>query len=1635
MRKLFAFILTVIIGFSVFAPKAIAQELPFSLMVEPGNGMVKLTWEQVPGAVQGYKIFRRVGEGSKYDLPLTEYAIFGNTYFDTSAENGEIHCYYVIALDQEQGTLAQSNEVCASPSDKLPSFVEPCKKVLVYTLGSYVYTANGVAKNMSAPFVQMGNRTYLAFRYVTEEIGGTIEWGTAERKITVKYKSVSVEMWVGKSTAMINGVPSQIDPNDPKVAPFIQEGRTFVPLRFPVEALKEGEVKWFAVSKQAQLSFPGFCEETKEGVLTMFSNESSLGTLTGWDGEVYLVAILPTVSYKPILGDCIRVTGRNDNTNYPGFLAVSKVEPMACPEQGQGTWKGKVAWVDCSKNVINIEAQINGKTAIARVVLPATRLFASVCANLSVGDCVQVAGKIIFDPHFDNIASGMWDYKIDANNLDEIPCEGQEAPKPCPSGWLSGEIADVNCLDGFVKVSVKGETIQVALPDTTNCLELEKGMCARFCAQKAGSTYKAQYFYGFKCDGGICQGKLIVGKLLNVNCQMATIKIAQGDKYVVISIEGMDCERILAMHSPCVRVCVVEIGEGQSVALAVTPASSTDCQQECKGKIVQAKVLRVDCDKMLAYLQLLPLKSEVIGATISFTNPAFCGLEIGSCYEFCVELKGNSELAAQWFRKIECQITCDGELLVGKIESIDCEKKSAVLTQKDGNKTAFLLSGADCKKLSNGFCVRVCLGKNAAGGYEASYVEVLPPKECEPEQLKQCDGTEGIVSIVKIDCESKILTVKIIDAPMGVGMTFDVPADDSMCESLKDGMCLKVCVKLEGMFDIALLWWEELPPDKCGNVTPPAPCKEVKGNAASVGGGILLLEGGGTFKAKSEGQLEGIKEGDCVLLCHVDGVITWIKKLDKTECGDVPCDKTIIVKVGGVVCEKRVLEGIELSPENAGSDVRIVFSEQGANDFCKMVAGQCYLVCLVKNPDGMYFGVSAKPADCPAAPTCEGEETNAKVLKTMCDNGEVVFEVWGLAKEIAVPKDFCIRFREGYCVRMCVTSDDFGNLKASQFRMLGPSGCQECKGKTVQASVVLIDCNNSTVTALLKNGQRATYTATLGLCASLKVGVCYDFCIEMAGTGAEKIVKAAEISRGPCQPEVDFEKQGKIVRANCQVNTIYIQIDETIFEVLLPEGANCAEYKIGLCVRVVGWRDKSSDTRITAKAVRFIECPVAIRSFYGVVQATNCREGTALVKVDNVNYTVILPTGFNCEGLSKGDCVEFKGSFDEGQKSTINTTAMEEVKCPEPEKVWQMYVFETECRSQTPNLYARFETTFYPVFVPKGFDCGSIQSGDCIIVTGVMKRATTGNEIVTAIEASSIKKTTCEAAGRYMVKVIGLHCDKLFLWVEYFGKEYSLYYPRGFACTSIAIGDCLLVSGTIWTVGYIDGYTVTIAECPQKEETWDLFVTYVNCRERFYYCRSGNSYYQVVLPKDLKCETFNPGDCIKATGVLQQSGRIRAYIINASAIARGVCPRATGFIVKITSINCQLPWQSLVVEHNEASYNLYFPSSISCTQFVVGDCYYVTGFMDPTNKYIYAYSMQKTECPSVGWHIVIGDVRCSANGNIIYCYIGKTRYTLSLPRGFKCEELKKGDCYFVTGRIDTAKMVIYGTSLKKERCS
>jgi len=133
---------------------------------------------------------------------------------------------------------------------------EITQTVIILQIGKSNFTVNGISNTLDSPPVIKNSRTLLPIRAVIEALGGSVSWDATERKVTVSLSSTTIELWIGKSTAKVNGIDTPIDSTNNKVVPEIINSRTMLPLRFVTENLG-CDVQWDGTMKTITIIYGG----------------------------------------------------------------------------------------------------------------------------------------------------------------------------------------------------------------------------------------------------------------------------------------------------------------------------------------------------------------------------------------------------------------------------------------------------------------------------------------------------------------------------------------------------------------------------------------------------------------------------------------------------------------------------------------------------------------------------------------------------------------------------------------------------------------------------------------------------------------------------------------------------------------------------------------------------------------------------------------------------------------------------------------------------------------------------------------------------------------------------------------------------------------------------------------------------------------------------------------------------------------------------------------------------------------------------------------------------------------------------------------------------------------------------------
>lgn len=144
--------------------------------------------------------------------------------------------YFVKPVYNGSTTGPPSNEVSAAVG-AVSSGV-----TIILRVGQPTMTVNGAVREIdpgkgTAPALASG-RVFLPISSIVQAMGGHTTWNGAEKKVSVYLGTTTIDLWIGSSTARVNGVTKSLD-----AVPFISAtGRTMLPLRFVAENLPIGSI-------------------------------------------------------------------------------------------------------------------------------------------------------------------------------------------------------------------------------------------------------------------------------------------------------------------------------------------------------------------------------------------------------------------------------------------------------------------------------------------------------------------------------------------------------------------------------------------------------------------------------------------------------------------------------------------------------------------------------------------------------------------------------------------------------------------------------------------------------------------------------------------------------------------------------------------------------------------------------------------------------------------------------------------------------------------------------------------------------------------------------------------------------------------------------------------------------------------------------------------------------------------------------------------------------------------------------------------------------------------------------------------------------------------------------------------------
>jgi len=199
----------------------------------------KLSWNAVSG-VSRFDIFRS-GQGGAFTRIAT--GVTSTTYVDLDIVADTEYRYVVTPAGVTHDNAAASNiaTVKTGPGSfpNLPDRngnMGRANGFILMQIDNPLMNVNGEIVEVdlgrgTAPMLHNG-RTMLPIRSVLDVLGGDAQWHGAEQRAVLMANGNTVEMWIGRMDYLVNGIAHEMD-----VAPFIENERTFLPLRFAAFSL------------------------------------------------------------------------------------------------------------------------------------------------------------------------------------------------------------------------------------------------------------------------------------------------------------------------------------------------------------------------------------------------------------------------------------------------------------------------------------------------------------------------------------------------------------------------------------------------------------------------------------------------------------------------------------------------------------------------------------------------------------------------------------------------------------------------------------------------------------------------------------------------------------------------------------------------------------------------------------------------------------------------------------------------------------------------------------------------------------------------------------------------------------------------------------------------------------------------------------------------------------------------------------------------------------------------------------------------------------------------------------------------------------------------------------------------------
>lgn len=216
---------------------------------------VQLSWNDPTFRETGFRIYRKEADGSF--AQVGEVAANKTSFLVTGLQEATEYRFAVRTVGVDAISPYSAEVSVRTLSAPVTPPAEPKVTVARLYVGDATYYVNGRALTMDAPPVLSFGRLMVPIRVIGEALGAQVAWDAVERKATMSLGDRTVELWIGRAVANVNGQPQFIYPDNRNVTTMVvPPGRILVPTRFLAESLK-AQVEWDSATREIKITYPG----------------------------------------------------------------------------------------------------------------------------------------------------------------------------------------------------------------------------------------------------------------------------------------------------------------------------------------------------------------------------------------------------------------------------------------------------------------------------------------------------------------------------------------------------------------------------------------------------------------------------------------------------------------------------------------------------------------------------------------------------------------------------------------------------------------------------------------------------------------------------------------------------------------------------------------------------------------------------------------------------------------------------------------------------------------------------------------------------------------------------------------------------------------------------------------------------------------------------------------------------------------------------------------------------------------------------------------------------------------------------------------------------------------------------------